>query len=479
MRVGGVLFENKKEIFWPLFVLAHNLLRSQILQVHQTIKNERVLNHTISIHGSNDIATQCHTPTVTEVRREHILIEFYEYSLRPSLLFIIPFHWLIHSNRILHLSIPAGLTKPTHIDIIAMFGIRIVKLALATTASIALFANPAIAQEAQSNDNDCHPCQVSPAEFDNVQTNLDSCLTSKNEIETVANRNEKELQSQISNLSQSYKTCKAESAEIQASYNDALQKTSKLEESLARKSNLHTETAREFREQIASLEAKVEQADKKYKALQDKYFAARGESTEMEKELRRIRFESQRTYVNTTLILQDVNGAFVKYTDKAYELVEVGWNHPKVQSSKDFVVKTSVPVINGGKQLYNVHAKPKVEDAVQKMKEVDEIEGVRLTFVSSVHAGSKAALNYMTMTGDKKEEKKSGSSGGCRCGKVKKTFVRSLKFVEANSELVVNRTLAGIFVFLVWKIVLSILYFIFGSIAKILGFGKKKKEKQD
>lgn len=226
-----------------------------------------------------------------------------------------------------------------------------------------------------------------------------------------------------------------------------------------------------------------------YKKINEKWLDAREEVQGMDKELRRIRFESGKTYVNTTLIVEDLNQGFVKYTDLAWKTIESGWKHPQVQEVVAIVKEKSRPLVTYGNHMYVQHGKPKLEEAMLKAKDIDEIESVRLTAVSFVQHGSKTILNYMFMTQDKDDKAKQETSkesgtkkklvgGCCNCGGgiLKKTFVKSLKYAEKNPDRVVYGAVGGTLALIVWKIVLSILYLFFHLIGKLLGFGKKKKK---
>ena len=220
-----------------------------------------------------------------------------------------------------------------------------------------------------------------------------------------------------------------------------------------------------------------------HKNLNEKWLDAREEIQGMDKELRRIRYESGKTYVNTTLIVEDLNKGFVKYTDLALKTIESGWKHPQVQEVVAIVKDKSRPLVTYGNEMYVQHGKPKIEEAMLKAKEIDEIESVRLTAVSFIQHGSRTILNYMFLTQDDKAKKEASEDSGtkkklvggcCNCGGgiLKKTFVKSLKYAEKNPDRVVYGAVGGTLALIVWKIVLSIVYLFF----RLLGFGKKKKK---
>ena len=185
--------------------------------------------------------------------------------------------------------------------------------------------------------------------------------------------------------------------------------------------------------------------------------------------------------MNTTLIREDVGKTFVKYTDRGVALVEEAWRHDRVQQVKSVVMEKSAPLVEHGKGLYDKHGKGKVEEMVQKMKDIDQIEGVRLTVVSFVQHGSRAVLDYMELTGSvSKDKNKFGTkSHGCKCGKLKKMLVKSLKYAEKNPDLLVNRAVGGVMALLVWRVIVTLLHLVFYLISRIFGFGKKKKKKKN
>ena len=365
-----------------------------------------------------------------------------------------------------------------------MFGNRIGFLVAA--ASIALFATPALSQEVQCPS--CPELSDRAHEFENLQQNLDNCLHSKSEIETATTNNNKDnandliaLTDKLTALEQQYHTCKQDSVSIQSNYNEILQSESKLQTKITHQQTAHNQKEKTLREELSSLQTKLEQQKKHHKNLNERYLKAREESQEMEKELRRIRFESQRTYLNTTLIREDVGKTFVKYTDRGVALVEEAWRHDRVQQVKSVVMEKSAPLVEHGKGLYDKHGKGKVEEMVQKMKDIDQIEGVRLTVVSFVQHGSRAVLDYMELTGSvSKDKNKFGTkSHGCKCGKLKKMLVKSLKYAEKNPDLLVNRAVGGVMALLVWRVIVTLLHLVFYLISRIFGFGKKKKKKKN
>merc|ERR1719457_311246 len=76
----------------------------------------------------------------------------------------------------------------------------------------------------------------------------------------------------------------------------------------------------------------------------------------------------------------------------------------------------------------------------------------------------------MFLTSKDKKDKKHGSGSGsdrdrkllgCKCGKLKKMLVTSLKYAESNSERVVNNACAIVAVLMVWRVFVTFLHLIF------------------
>lgn len=385
-----------------------------------------------------------------------------------------------------------------------MFGKRVLLVATATAvASIALLtplaaasASAAVESSSTSSASDaCIDNKDKTFEFENLQQNLDSCILSQTEnahkiqslqqnLSTTQNL-QTDLQllqtqqtttiQQLKSTTAKLQTCKEDSIALQSNLNDVLQSQTNLENSIEITKRAHNDKLKSIRMELTKAQKEVQNHKNIHKALNLKWLDSRTDIQDLQADLRKMRVESQNTYVNTTLIVQDVQNLFVKYTDAGIDyVVEHVWNHDvwnhEVVDQGKFIYRSHVHplLVVKSKSLYEGHVATHVNEGVKRLRQVDAIEGGRLACVSSVKYGSKAVLDYMFLTTskDKNKDKKHGSdrdrkSLGCKCGKLKKMLVTSLKYAESNSERVVNNACAIVAVLMVWRVFVTFLHLIF------------------
>ena len=386
-----------------------------------------------------------------------------------------------------------------------MFGKRVFLVAAATAvASIALLTPLASASaevESTSSTSSTSPdaCidKDKTFEFENLQQNLDSCILSQTEnahkiqslqqkLSTTQNL-QTDLQllqtqqtttiQQLKSTTAKLQTCKEDSVALQSNLNDVLQSQTNLENSIDITKRAHNDKLKSIRTELTKAQKEIQNQKNIHKALNLKWLDSRTDIQDLQADLRKMRFESQNTYVNTTLIVQDLQNLFVKYTDAGIDYVVEHvwnhdlWNHEVVEQGK-FIYRTHVHplLVVKSKSLYEGHVAAHVNEGVKRLRQVDAIEGGRLACVSSVKYGSKAVLDYMFLTSKDKKDKKHGSGSGsdrdrkslgCKCGKLKKMLVTSLKYAESNSERVVNNACAIVAVLMVWRVFVTFLHLIF------------------
>lgn len=237
-----------------------------------------------------------------------------------------------------------------------------------------------------------------------LQKSLDACLTKNYHQASEISNNKKELQGLHQNLTlsesnQSFlqsnntlliklsKECANEKNQLQQENNEIANQLKALRDKYNTKVSMLKSNIKELHKKLLNIESQNEQKSKRYSDSIE-------ESNRLEKELQLMYIKSQSTYVNTTLIVEDVGWALMKALDQIVEVCEnilysniVTELHSK---ATHFFLK---PIRNRVLTFYKyLHRKVPFG---KWLKSVDFIEGTRLTLVSVITNGSKAALNCL------------------------------------------------------------------------------------
>lgn len=398
---------------------------------------------------------------------------------------------------------------------------------------------------------ECQPCPTSSSEFENLQTNLDSCLsTNKQHLESIQkfqeenkslsqssinesndwkeqkekfetqihnleheikNQNEtntnkinnlqsekEELESNLSSLrnevlkiqsiqNDNNDQVKTMTEELEQSKNNAIQCLVELETKNDEYEKINTQVnsneskqakieqkyhkkVKELRNQLAEVNKELDMKKKSFRSMQDRYHDSREEVTKLERELRMMHLNSQRTYFNTTLVREDMVKMIYKYLDRSVIFVDRVMADKRVKTWNKHIRSTVTSFVKPFDPFYQMSVYPTMVMVGKKIKSVDAIEGIRLLIISLVEQGSTIALNYIQLT----EQRDAGPRRfRLRC-------TSWLKYIKLNAEYMVNASFVLFVAYWALKVVLFVLkLLIFGAARRSVAsvpVGKKSKK---
>lgn len=387
-------------------------------------------------------------------------------------------------------------------------------------------------------------CECTVTEFENLQTNLDSCLTSndesdkhtqrqkdeiaslsstiekmsieeakwdkerkelhilindlqktidtKTENETTLTNVQKEFEQQIQKLESEIHSmtasheensltkekdvseaktvateCQSHLLELSSKYEEALKKVEVVEKKQSKASNNYTKRVGELRNQISKITKDLDQKNKSFRALQDKHHDAREDVTNLDRELRMMHIRAQKTYFNSTLVMEDTMHFFYRMMDKSVIVAEDLINHPRVQAAYSVTKSKVDPIVEPIIPMYKKNVLPKMVELGNKMKEIDAIEGVRLTLISMIEQGSTIGLNYIELTKDQRFRPRRFQSKASRV----------LNYATKNSEYIVHTAFQLFVVYLGFKFlsfVFKMIIFMFQKLVRVKRTGTNK-----
>jgi len=395
-------------------------------------------------------------------------------------------------------------------------------LLLATLLLSALASSEQVQVQVQ---DDSKQCDVDMVEYLNLQNNLESCLQSSNdktsnlttELETTK-RNTELLQIEFETMKSSLQQALADSSRLSTALEaskkvtgslqatidqlesqgsatvDKLQKDMAVIESRAKKCKedlsivqgehitakqalkalrdktvltkaSHDQKTKNLRSEIKDLDADLKKQKISSKKIQDKQKDDREKISKLESELRRMHVASQRTYVNTTLMVEDTIKLISRSFDKSLDLADGAMVHPKTRQAKAWVAQKTSPIVSVGKSIYGAHLASRVDAIQKKLSEIDAVEGVRLTAISMLKQIATAGLNYIEITRDEKERRRPGRFLGI--------VMRNLEYAKKNSEEAVHKTVAFVFGLVVLRIAVAVFFLICHLLLRL--FGSKSK----
>jgi ATPase involved in DNA repair len=260
------------------------------------------------------------------------------------------------------------------------------------------------------DDNDYSRTAQVPNDSSLLQERLDVCISNSHQQDSKISSNLKELQELQQKLirsesNQTYlknnntlliklsKECTKQKNQLQQENHDIMTQLKTLEDKYITKISLLKNNIKELHKKLLDAETQNEQKS-------SSYFDSVEEANRLEKELQLMYIKSQSTYVNTTLIIQDIGWVLMNNLDRVVNICE---NILYSSIVTDFQRKVGNFLVKPYKKrflaVYNkLHGKEHLIAMEKWLKSIDAIEGLRLTLVSVVVNLSKAGLNYLETT---------------------------------------------------------------------------------
>jgi len=119
-------------------------------------------------------------------------------------------------------------------------------------------------------------------------------------------------------LKSQLKLCKLQIEDTESKYNDALQKFIFVEERFRQQEDIHNKTLSSFELRLVKMAKDMQELKRKDEKSREMYLESVTARTNLEKELNEIRFTVSRTYINTTLIVQDCTRAVSRRIDRLF-----------------------------------------------------------------------------------------------------------------------------------------------------------------
>eukprot|EP00560_Eucampia_antarctica_P007474 CAMPEP_0197828572 /NCGR_PEP_ID=MMETSP1437-20131217/5099_1 /TAXON_ID=49252 ORGANISM="Eucampia antarctica, Strain CCMP1452" /NCGR_SAMPLE_ID=MMETSP1437 /ASSEMBLY_ACC=CAM_ASM_001096 /LENGTH=709 /DNA_ID=CAMNT_0043429823 /DNA_START=44 /DNA_END=2173 /DNA_ORIENTATION=- len=226
----------------------------------------------------------------------------------------------------------------------------------------------------------------------------------------------------------------------ETNYNKALQSVDVLESKILRQETSYTSKENKHLNKIEELDTEVSKLRKQVTDHRDKHVNARQDLTKLEKELDQMHRGAISSYVNRTLLIEDISSFLDKHIDNAvlaggkaseatgtystvvknkllsvYDTVKEKSN-PQVVKARDAFTKHAHPHIqstrNMAKNVYDEHAASYVDNHVfpmlakstVKTRVLEGIEAIRLSMVSSLDLSSKTVINYFEVSKDERNQ---------------------------------------------------------------------------
>lgn len=350
---------------------------------------------------------------------------------------------------------------------------------------------------------------VSMKEFVHIQKNLDECLlqshqqTSQLSAKVVQTEQLHEkmtafesklasVQSNYDSLVQSSEECRNERRTLLQENQDLLKKVHGLQEKYDSRTS-------DFQKEKEEMQVKFEVLQEQYKVKNNEYYDAKEHIHRLEKELQSMYDKSETTYINMSLIVQDLGWEVMKRIDNAVDFLERFYHSKTVVEVQSKVKEVTQPLWKKCLDLYNVHhGEDLVRSMQERLYEIKAMERARLTLVNVVQHGCKIVLNYMDMTGmlsemdsdgvttDKKENKETPKAPWYAAvsyeklqrksktrPRVNSLVIKGMQYAQQNTEQVVE---SGIWVgallslvvvlSLVWRVIVVVFQNLFGTSKK-------------
>jgi len=159
------------------------------------------------------------------------------------------------------------------------------------------------------------------------QTSDALAVTSASLSQCQINLSDKEKESklcedELSKYRDLFSTCRLELVESNSNFNEALQKFISLEERYTHLQSSHNRSAAIREEKIADLKLELKKMERQAELSRERYIDSRSDVTRLEKALLEMNYKSRRTYVNTTLIAEDITRFVSRRVDRIYRYCE-------------------------------------------------------------------------------------------------------------------------------------------------------------
>ncbi len=327
-----------------------------------------------------------------------------------------------------------------------------------------------INRQNETNTNKINNLQSEKEELESILSSLRNEIL---KIQSIQNNNNDQVMTMTEELEQSknntiqcqveLETKNIEYEKIQSQVNSQESKQAKIEEKYNKK-------IKELRNQMAENNKELDMKKKSFRSMQDRYHDSREEVTKLERELRMMHLNSQRTYLNTTLVREDMVKMIYKCLDQSVMFVDRVMADKRVQTWNEQIRSTVRSFLKPFDPFYQKSVYPTLVTVGKKIKSVDGIEGIRLLIISLVEQGSTIALNYIQLT----EQRHAGPRRfRLRC-------TAWLKYTKLNAEYIVNASFVLFVAYWAMKIVLWVLkLLIFGAVRRSVvsvRVGKKSKK---
>ncbi len=308
---------------------------------------------------------------------------------------------------------------------------------------------------------------------------LDRKLKVSEEFVTVLTKKNEEVSKELvdkskelENLTATLDGTKASLANSEISYNEAMQSLDSMEKRFIRQEALYTAEEKKLLDRVAEQESEILSLDNQLKNIRSEKMGARKQISDLEKELQKMHRQATSTYLNSTLVVEDISNYIDQLIDRVNDVGEKATKRTLERSSStrqqlnsviDKVSKVSAPHVMKAREMYtkhahshvqssrniagnmyNEHASPIISQYVQplweeygvplKERALEAFESTRLTMVSSIEVGSKTIVSYFEVSKDSRSN----------MNPLVKRIVNNADRVNKNAETIVNYLLGGI-----------------------------------
>ncbi len=286
-----------------------------------------------------------------------------------------------------------------------------------------------------------------------------SCQKEKAQTSSRVAELQKDIETHETSLSTSRndaQACREEVATCLSDYNGALQDHDTLKQKYHRIKGIHDRQSKELHDEIASLQSQIDKSKKEHKRLQNKYHDEREQVNDLEKVLRRMHLDATRTYVNTTLIMEDTVEFLSKSVDRSIVWTEGVMARKDVKNVQRKVVDITSPALSFARELYDTHAASHIHDLKLQLRDIDAVEGMRLFLVSVVEQVGKTGLDYLELTDDavsKDSSRDRSRRRNRRNSRFRSIMEKKMKYAKRNGEMIVDQFFLLCIVILMFKVV--------------------------
>lgn len=227
----------------------------------------------------------------------------------------------------------------------------------------------------------------------NLQSNLDQCIqTSQKEIEYAS-----QCKQEVASLSTNIESQTLEISEANGQLTECKSSNSNLVSKLERKQK----KLDQYLADVKAMHKKNDILQKDLDRKSDSFLKTREELTDLEREYRSLLRKSETTYVNVTLIAEDLKFSVMNGLDVGFDKAARFMRHESVVAIIHAVQSRVLdPIAKQSNIVYNeLGIDQRLTNVGQRLTSVDAIEGFRRTCIGLIENGSRILLNYMELTG--------------------------------------------------------------------------------